>query len=189
MWSEEEITEYIRKNLTEHRFMHSLSVKDTAIKLAEIYNEDKEKAKIAGLVHDCAKFVKDEKMLSICKKNGYEIDEVSKRMPNILHGHVASFIAKESMGINDEDVLNSIAYHTTGRINMSTLEKIIYLADYIEPLRDFPGVNEIRKIAYCDDLDKALIMSFNNTIKYIVDRNQLLHKDTIEARNYMLYGK
>ncbi|KYH28553.1 putative nicotinate-nucleotide adenylyltransferase [Clostridium thermopalmarium DSM 5974] len=187
MWTEEQIIEYLKKNLRKSRLEHSLSVRDTAVKLAEIYGGDIEKAKIAGLVHDCAKYIKDEEMLNICEKYGYNIDEVSRNFPNILHGHAGAYIANNVMGIEDKDVLNAIAYHTTGRKNMSLLEKIIYIADYIEPLRDFNGVEEIRKIVYDGKLHEALIMSFNNTIKYILDRNALLHKDTIDARNYMLY--
>lgn len=189
MWTEEKIIEYLKKNLKKERLDHSLSVKDTAIKLAEIYGEDKEKAKMAALIHDCAKCIDDEEMINISERYGHNIDEVSRNTPNILHGHVGAYIAKDTMGISDKDVLNAIAYHTTGRENMSLLEKIIYIADYIEPLRDFPRVDEIRRIAYYDNLDKALMLSFNNTIKYIVDRNQLLHNDTIEARNYMLYTR
>lgn len=189
MWGEEKIIEYIKANLKEGRFDHSLRVRDTAIRLAEIYKEDIEKAKIASLIHDCAKHVKDKDMINICERHGYNIDEVSKKMPNILHGHAGSYIAHDMMEVDDRDILNAIAYHTTGRKDMSTLEKIIYLADYIEPSRDFPVVEEIRKVAYEEDLDKALILAFNKSIKYIVDRNQLLHKDTIEARNFMLYTR
>ncbi|QGU95525.1 HD domain-containing protein [Clostridium bovifaecis] len=188
MWTEEKIIEYLKENLKKERFDHSLSVRDTAIKLAKIYGEDVEKAKMAALMHDCAKCISDEEMINISEKYGHNIDEVSRNAPNILHGHVGAYIAKYTMGISDENILNAIAYHTTGRKNMSLLEKI-YIADYIEPLRDFPGVDEMRRIAYYENLDKALMLSFNNTIKYIVDRNQLLHNDTIEARNYMLYTR
>ena len=107
---------------------------------------------------------------------------------NLMHGLAGSIIAKHIMGIEDEDVLNSISYHTTGRKNMTILEKIIYIADYIEPMRNFPGVDELRKIAY-SNLDEALLLSFDNTIKYVITKGQLLHLDTIEARNYILYNR
>ncbi|EDS76401.1 bis(5'-nucleosyl)-tetraphosphatase (symmetrical) YqeK [Clostridium massiliodielmoense] len=189
MWSEDSMVEYLKNNLKPKRFNHSIGVRDTAVKLAEIYGEDINKARISGLIHDCAKYVKGKKMIEIYKEHGNSVDEVEKNMPAILHGKVGCYVAKEVMGVEDKDILNAIAYHTTGRVNMSLLEKIIYIADYIEPLRDFPGVDNLRDIAFNEDLDKALILSFNNTIKYVIEGNQLLHKDTIEARNYMLYNK
>ncbi|KGM97930.1 phosphohydrolase [Clostridium novyi A str. 4552] len=189
MWSEDSMIEYLKNNLKPKRFNHSMGVRDTAVKLAKIYGEDINKARISGLIHDCAKYVKDKEMIEIYEEHGNIVDEVEKNMPAILHGKVGSYVAKEVMGVEDKDILNAIAYHTTGRVNMSLLEKIIYIADYIEPLRDFPGVDNLRDIAFGGDLDKALILSFNNTIKYVIEGNQLLHKDTIEARNYMLYNK
>lgn len=189
MWSEDKIIEYLKTNLKPKRFNHSIGVRDTAVKLAKIYGEDVDKARIAGLIHDCAKYVGDEEMINCYKNHGNKLDEVEKNMPTILHGKVGSYVAKEIMGVYDNDILNAIAYHTTGRVNMSILEKIIYIADYIEPSRDFPTVDTLRNIAFNEDLDKAIIFSFNNTIKYIIDGNQLLHKDTIEARNYMLYNE
>ncbi|MCY6371852.1 bis(5'-nucleosyl)-tetraphosphatase (symmetrical) YqeK [Clostridium ganghwense] len=185
MWSEEQIIEYLKENLKERRFKHSLSVRDTAVKLAEIYGVDIEKARIAGLAHDCAKNIKNQEMLNIAEKYGYNINDVCIKSPSLLHGVVGAYISKNIMGIHDESILNAIAYHTTGRKNMSLLEKIIYMADYIEPLRNFPGVEEVRKLTY-EDIDEALIVTFNNTIKYIIKNGQLLHSDTIEARNYML---
>ncbi|KOC55207.1 phosphohydrolase [Clostridium botulinum] len=189
MWAEEKIIGYLKQNLKPKRFEHSIGVRDTAIKLAEIYGESLEKARIAGLVHDCAKNMSDEQILDICSKNEYNIDEVSQNMPSILHGEVGAYIAENIMGIEDKEILDAITYHTTGKENMTLLEKIIYISDYIEPLRDFPGVEDLRGLVYNKELDRALILSFNNTIKYIIDRNQLLHKKTIEARNYMLYNK
>lgn len=185
MWSEENIKNYLLKNLKTKRYEHSLGVKDTAIKLAQIYNSDEEKAKLAGLIHDCAKNMDDNQLVDICKAHGVEINEVCKESPQLLHGAAAAIIAKETMEIKDTDILNAITYHTTGRKNMSVLEKIIYISDYIEPLRNFPGVDELRRMAF-QDLDKALLKSFNDTIKFVIDRGQLLHLDTIEGRNYLL---
>lgn len=188
MWNEAEIQKYLKENLNEQRFNHSLRVKDTAVKLAAFYGEDINKAKIAGLVHDSAKNMKDDEIINILENNGYNIDVMYKKTPNIMHGLVGSIIAKSLMGISDEDILNSITYHTTGRKNMSVLEKIIYISDYIEPMRNFPGVSELRELAY-KDLDEALLLSFDNTIKYVISRGQLLHFDTIEARNYIIFSK
>ncbi|MCY6484276.1 bis(5'-nucleosyl)-tetraphosphatase (symmetrical) YqeK [Clostridium aestuarii] len=187
MWSEKKIIEYLKRNLKDKRFKHSLSVRDTAVKLAEIYGANVEKAKIAGLVHDCGKYVKNDEMLNIAEKYGYNINEVCLGNSNILHGVVGAYIAKNTMGIEDNEVLDAVVYHTTARRNMTLLDKIIYIADYIEPLRSFPGVERVRKVTY-ENLNEGLIMCFDNTIKYVVDKGELLHNDTIEARNYMLYS-
>lgn len=189
MWTEDKIVEYLEQNLKKARLKHSFSVMDTAIELAKIYNEDENKAKLAGLIHDCAKYVEIHEMLSIIKESGYNISDEGFNIPEILHGPVGAYIAKNVMAVLDEDILNSIAFHTIGRKNMSILEKIIYIADYIEPLRSFPGVEKVRKAAYKGDLDKALLLSFDNTIKYIVEKGQLIHKSTIEARNYILCNR
>lgn len=185
MWSEQQIKDYLKENLKPKRYEHSLGVRDTAVKLAKIYNCDIEKANKAGLVHDCAKNMTDAELIDIAKKSGLVIDEVCEESPQLLHGPVGALIAKEKMGIEDKDILNAIAYHTTGRKHMSLLEKIVYIADYIEPLRNFPGVDELREKAFIN-LDEALLKSFNNTIKFIIDRGQLLHLNTIEGRNYLV---
>lgn len=185
MWSKDKIMEYLKENLKESRYRHSLSVSETAVKLAKIYNEDQEKAKLAGLVHDCAKNMSDEELISLGEKEYGKLDEVMLSSPQLLHGQVGAIIARDKMDICDEDVLNSIKYHTTGRTSMSLLEKIIYIADYVEPYRDFKGVEELRNWAYVD-IDKALVMALDNTIKYVLSRKQLLHIDTIKSRNNMI---
>ena len=185
MWNEKQMLDYIKTNLKESRFRHSLSVSDTGALLAGRYNQNIEKAHIAGLVHDCAKNLTDVQLIKVARDHKIEISDIEIQNPSILHGLVASIIAKEEMGINDEDILMSIRYHTTGRKNMSILEKIIYIADYIEPLRKFNGVEELRNLSKID-LDAAIIQSLENTIKYVISQKGLLHIDTIYARNYLL---
>jgi len=185
MWTEEEMLHYLQMNLKESRLKHSLSVSETAVMLATIYGENIEKARIAGLVHDCVKNKTDAQLIKITNDHKIQLDEISMQNPSILHGLIGSIIAREIMGIYDEDILNAIHYHTTGRKNMSILEKIIYIADYIEPLRIFDGVEELRNLSV-EDLNAALIKSFDNTIKYVISQKQLLHIDTIDARNYLL---
>lgn len=186
MWNEEQIIEYLKEKLKKSRYEHSLSVRDTAIKMAKIYNADVEKAGTAGLVHDCAKYMSNGQILSIAEQNGMEVDEVARANPQLLHGSIAAVIAKNIMGICDEDILSAVKYHTTGKKNMNILEKIVYISDYIEPLRDFPGVEELREKALTD-LNGALLDAFNNTIKVVISRNQLLHLNTIQGRNYLIY--
>lgn len=185
MWSEDKIIDYLKANLKRDRYDHSLSVRDTAVKLASIYKSDINKARIAGLIHDAAKNLKDKEIIDLVSNRGFEIDYVCRRSPQLMHGLAASIIAQDVMGIDDEEILSAVIYHTTGKKNMSMLEKIIYISDYVEPLRKFPGVEELRR-AVETDLDDALLKSFDLTIKYVIDRKQLLHLDTIEGRNYLL---
>jgi predicted HD superfamily hydrolase involved in NAD metabolism len=188
MWSEEKINQYLMNNLKNKRYEHSLGVKNTAIKLAEKYGENTLKAGIAGLVHDCAKNMNSDEIINMVEKNGYEIDPIYEHSPDLLHGLAGAIVAKNIMGIEDEDIFNSIAYHTTARENMSLLEKIIYIADYVEPSRNFPGVEELRRVA-SENLDEALILSLSNTICFVINKGQLLHSDTVKARNYLIIKK
>lgn len=188
MWSEDKIKKYLKENLNEKRFIHSIFVSETAEKLAERYGADREKARLSGLVHDCAKNMKNSELLNMIKLKGMEIDTVSLNNPQLLHGIAGAIIAREVMGIEDEDIYNAVAYHTTGRINMSLLEKIIYISDYVEESRKFPGVEVLRETVSVN-LDKALIKAFDITIEYVISKGELLHKDTIDARNYMILNR
>lgn len=185
MWNEIEMEDYLKKNLKNGRLKHSLGVRDTAEILAKKYGADVHKARIAGLIHDCAKQMDKNKILDICVENGYKLDYIAYKNPSIMHGAAGSVIAKKLMGVEDKDILNSIEYHTTGRKDMSLLEKIIYLADYIEPSRDFPGVDNLRETVN-KDLNEGLLLSFNNTIQLVISKGDLIHLNTVEARNYII---
>ena len=138
-----------------------------AVKLSEIYNWDKENAKIAGLVHDCAKYFNDEQIEDCIKKFNIELDPLEENNLALSHSVIGSYVAKEVFEIEDEEILNAVKYHTTGRENMTLLEKIIYMADLIEEGRYFPKVEELRELTYSGKLEEALILSFNNTIKFV----------------------
>ncbi len=185
MWNEEEMLHYLQLNLSESRLKHSLGVSETAVSLATKYDENIESARIAGLIHDCAKNMKEAQLIKIAREHGIHIDDIYNHNPSIMHGVVGSIIAREVMEIQDDDILNAIRYHTTGRENMSMLEKIIYISDYIEPSRKFKGVEELRNLSYIS-LEAAVIQCLENTIKYVISQNELLHNDTINARNYLL---
>ena len=182
MWSEKEIEEYLKKNLKATRYKHSLGVRDSAVLLAKKYKVDQEKARLAGLIHDCAKNLKDEEILSLVKEQDLEICEVCFKSPQIMHGLAGAIVAKNVFNVIDEEVLNAITYHTTGRKDMTALEKIIFLADFIEPGRDFFGVEDLRVLAY-KDLERAMVSAFDNTINFVIIKGELLHLDTVIARN------
>ncbi|MFD3157617.1 bis(5'-nucleosyl)-tetraphosphatase (symmetrical) YqeK [Haloimpatiens sp. FM7330] len=185
MWNEDKIISYLKCNLKEKRFIHSIGVRDTAEKLAVRYKIDSHKARIAGLVHDCAKNLSDEALLKIVMQENKQVDKVCKVQPQLLHGEAGSIMAKNIMNIFDDEILSAVKYHTTAKENMTILEKIIYIADYIEPSRDFQGVEKLRQLVF-EDLDRALIQSFDNTIKFVISKKQLIHPCTISARNYLI---
>lgn len=181
----EEMQKKLQETLPKGRFQHSVNVMHEAVKLAEIYGEDKNKAAIAGLLHDCAKGIKGEEALEICKKHNIIIDEVMQLQTGLLHGPIGSHIADCEYGVKDPYILNAIYYHTTGCENMDRLTKIIYIADYIEPNRSFYGVEKIRR-KVISDLDEAIIIALNTTIKHVITKGHLLHINTINARNYLI---
>ncbi|ADL52443.1 bis(5'-nucleosyl)-tetraphosphatase (symmetrical) YqeK [Clostridium cellulovorans] len=186
MYTENEIIAFLKNHVKESRYIHTMGVVETAEKLAKIYNVDIRKTRIAALIHDCAKNLSVETMFQILEENNCVIDEVMKINTGLLHSEVSAIIAENTFKIEDREILDAAKYHTIGRENMSVLDKIIYLADYIEPGRSFKGVEELRKIAFYEDLDKALIAAIDNTIKFVVDRKQLLHPNSILMRNRLL---
>lgn len=182
----ETIIDYLKKHLSEYRYIHTMGVAETAKQLAATYGADPPKAYTAGLLHDCAKELPFEEMLSVADKYKIETDELTKTSPALMHGIVGAYIAKEIFNADDE-IFDAIAYHTTGKANMNLLTKIIYIADYIEPNRKFDGVCEIRELAF-SDIDKAIISSCGTVIVHTVNKGGIVHPNTVDARNYLLLG-
>ena len=177
----------MKKVLEEKRFQHTLGVAYTASNLAFVYGYDEKKAFIAGLLHDSAKCISHQKRLMICKKNHLEITTVEEENPVLLHAKVGAFFAKEKYGVCDEEILNAIRFHTTGRPDMTLLEKIIYVADFIEPHRKkLPRLDEIRKISF-EDLDMAIYMILENSLNYLEKGNAKI--DTKTEETYIFYKK
>lgn len=172
-------------NIGYKRYLHSVRVMEESIELAKIFNCNVEKATIAGLLHDCGKFESKQELL----KKSFDFDIIQKDAhiddSALIHGALGAEIARQEFKVEDMDVLNAIRYHTTGRPNMSLLEKIVYISDYIEPGRNFSGVNIVRKLAY-KNLDVALFKAMNQTIKYLIDKELYIHPDTFNARNYLI---
>lgn len=161
------IRKAMEKTLDSKRFEHTLGVAYTAAALAMRYDCDIQKAKTAGMLHDCAKCMSNEKRLSICKKHNISVNDIERRNPFLLHAKVGSYIAMEKYNIHDSDIINAILNHTTGRPDMSLLEKIVYIADYIEPGRkQAPNLSVIRKLAFTD-LDAALFKILEDTLVYL----------------------
>lgn len=184
--STENIIEKLKTMLKPKRLEHSINVANCALKLSEIYNCDKEKAYLAGIVHDCAKYFTKEQVESYVKKYSVKLDPLEVDSIALSHSIIGSFVIQDVFDIKDMDIINAVRYHTTGRENMSTLEKIIFIADMIEEGRNFPGVDYLRELTFNGQLDEALITSFNNTIKFVIDNNQLIHPRSVKARNYLM---
>lgn len=178
----------LKSALNPKRLVHSLNVMDSAVKLAFEYDLDEEKAAVAGLLHDCARNIKGIEVFRLCSKFDIVVDNVTAAQPELLHGPIGAVIAKKEYGVTDESVLRAIYYHTIGHEDMEMLEKVIFIADYIEPGRDFPGVEKIRNVAF-QDMDKAMVMAFDSTLKHIISKGALIHPDAINARNFIINMK
>lgn len=182
----EKIKSTLKDTLNSDRYDHTIRVVNEAKKLAALYGVDEEKAEIAALAHDCAKNMSYNELKRTCEKGNIIFTDDDLNSKPIWHAYAAVIIAKEEFKIDDEEILNAIKYHTTGRKNMTVLEKIIYLADYIEPGRTFEKIHEVRVLAYDKNIDAALIKAINNTIEFLISKGSIIHKSTIEARNYLI---
>lgn len=171
----------VKEQITEKRYIHTLGVMETAIQLAQKYGADQKKAETSAIFHDYAKFRPLEEMKRILVDQHFDA-RLLQFNPELWHAPVGAYLVEKEVGIMDTEILNAIHYHTSGRIGMTLLDKIIYLADYIEPGRNFPGVEEARELAQ-ENLNKALIYSVRNTIQYLLNRNQTVYPDTIDFYN------
>ena len=185
------IKKYLKKHLTKERYHHTVVVAYTAMSMAMKYNPQPDnnefmiKAEIAGLLHDCAKCMDNDKKIRICNKNQISYSKIEAENPYLLHGKVGAYIARKEFDILDEDILNAITWHTTGRPDMSLLEKIIFVADYIEPSRrPIPELNLIRQLAFTD-IDQAVIKILENTLKYLNEKGNPI--DDMTQKTYDSY--
>ena len=178
------IRKSMEKELDAKRYEHTLGVAYTAAALAMCNDVDPVKAETAGLLHDCAKCFSDDKKISVCRKNNMEINSEESRNPYLLHAKAGYCIAKNKFDIEDQDILNAILNHTTGRPGMSTLEKIIYIADYIEPSRkQAPNLSEVRKLAF-QNLDQALLKILTDILSYLESGGGEIDPLTKETYDY-----
>ena len=170
--------------LKSKRMPHVLGTEQEAVRLVRRYGGDETQARIAALLHDCTKKLDMAQQLALCEKYGIMLDELEQKALKLLHSKTGAAIARDVFGVEDA-VYDAILYHTTGKPDMTRLEKIIYLADYIEPTRDFPGVDALRKTVY-EDLDKGLLMGLTMTIQEMEEMGNPVHHLTRDARDYLL---
>lgn len=171
-YSREALIEAVSAQMPDKRWKHTLGVMETSIQLAKQYGADPERAETAAILHDVAKYWPVERMKEIIEQNQLNLDLLvyDKQM---WHSEVGAFVAEKDYGITDPDIINAIRFHTSGREDMSLLEKIVCLADYIEPGRDFPGVDKIREKAQVS-LEEGLVAGFDSTISLLLEKRRVI---------------
>ncbi|MEG0545924.1 MAG: bis(5'-nucleosyl)-tetraphosphatase (symmetrical) YqeK [Oscillospiraceae bacterium] len=178
----DEFLEEIKKRLTKARFYHSLNVADEAKKLAEFYGADKEKAFTAGLVHDIMKDTDKNEQLRILEKNGISLTNTEKDNPKLWHAISGAVFLEKELNVTDKEIISAVRFHTTGKENMTLLEKIIYIADYIAADRNYQGIEIMREKAY-KSLELAMLEGLSFTITYNIKKAVSIHEDSIKCYN------
>ena len=180
------IKKKLKNELDESRYEHTIGVMDTAACLAMRYGADLTQALVAGLLHDCAKCIPNDKKLKLCKKNGIEVTPFEEKAPFLLHAKLGAWMAEHEYHVSDPAILSAIACHTTGKPDMSMLDKIVFIADYIEPGRNkAPGLPEIRRLSFTD-IDQALIRILSDTLDYLASSNDPIDPATQNVLDYYL---
>ncbi|WP_026508707.1 bis(5'-nucleosyl)-tetraphosphatase (symmetrical) YqeK [Butyrivibrio sp. MC2013] len=182
----------MEKVLKKNRFDHTLGVAYTAANMAFVFDEDPERALIAGMLHDCAKCMPSDEQIEICRKYGVELTEIELKNPKLIHAKAGMCLAEHKYDIDDKGILDAIRYHTTGRPGMTVLEKIIFTADYIEPNRKMLTDMAIIRKEALSDLDKAVYHILYNTLSYLDSQEDETDPMTLETFEYYknkLYGK
>ena len=181
----QQLRQTLRQRLSTRRFEHSLSVSETAGQLAARHGADIEKARIAGLLHDCARDMPRNTLLHTAEAFGIVMGSIERKELALLHAPIGARLAKSVYGVTDPEIIAAIASHTVGGPNLGLLSVIIYLADYIEPNRSFPGVDTLRSLAQTS-LPAAMLEAYDHSIQYIISRGGMIHSATVEGRNELL---
>ena len=180
----EKLKEDLKIVLSDSRYNHSISVMNMCEALASKYNVNVKKAKLIGLMHDMAKDMTKEEKMQYVKNNNIECSLIEEKIVEILHGKIAADICKKRYQF-DEEMCTAIKYHTTGKENMTLLEKILFIADKIDETRNYEGVEELRKLAF-EDLDKSILKNIDDTLIINIQKNRLILEESIKTRNNLL---
>ncbi len=186
--TESQMIEKLRTSLNDHRFTHTMGVADTAVELAKKWGGDVQKARIAGLLHDCAKNIPADEAIKYCKDNRVFLKDICMHEHSLIHAYLGAHLAKVEYGVEDSEILTAIYYHTTGCEDMSLLTKVIYVADTVEPSRTQAGVEQLRVAAF-EDLDAALVRCIDSTVRHIINKGGILDCDTVAARNSLIIAR
>ena len=185
----EEMRALLEKSLKPSRYQHSLGVAETAVFLARRFGVDEEQAKVAGLLHDCAREFRNEDLIAEAEKRLIMVGNIERQMPLLLHAYVGSRLVTEKYGVSDHAIEQAIWRHTVGGAKMTKLDKIIWFADMIEPNRDYPGVEELRSLAKTAALDDMVLAGLTQSITFVLQKGGLIHPDTVIARNEILLNR
>lgn len=177
-----EIQERLKASLKDKRFIHSLGVCDEAVRMAKQFGADEDKAYIAGLLHDCAKNLTRTEETELCKKYDVEIDNITLICQPVMHAPLGAVVAQYEYGINDSEILDAIRYHTVARSDMTLLDKIIYVADMIEPSRDFEGASRLRELSKTS-IDSAYREALRQSLIHNIGKGTVIHPNTLDAWN------
>ena len=185
----EEMRALLEKSLKPSRYQHSLGVAETAVFLAQRFDVDEEQAKMAGLLHDCAREFRNEDLITEAEKRLIVVGDIERQMPLLLHAYVGSRLVTEKYGVNDQAIEQAIWRHTVGGAKMTKLDKIIWFADMIEPNRDYPGVEKLRELVKTAALDDMVLAGLTQSITFVLQKGGLIHPDTVIARNEILLNR
>ncbi|HEK9101444.1 bis(5'-nucleosyl)-tetraphosphatase (symmetrical) YqeK [Bacillus pfraonensis] len=180
----EKALEIVKQQMHEKRYIHTIGVMETAIELAKLYGVDEKKAETAAIFHDYAKCRPIQEMEDIIKQEELPKDLLHYNK-ELWHAPVGAYLVEKEVGITDTEILQAITYHTSGHEKMTMLDKVIYVADYIEPGRKFPGVEEARKLAK-EDINKALLFALKRTIQFLMEKDQTIYPLTFQTYNAVL---
>ncbi len=181
-----DIVKTLKTTLNESRYIHSLSVSDTAVELAQRFHIDEKQARLAGILHDCAREIPTSSLIDVAQKRQIKIGLIEEHQPILLHARLGAIMAQEKYGIDDTAILDAIRLHTTGSSDMTDLSKIIYLADMVEPHRQYESINRLRDLIKTSDLDTIMLNAFNDSLAFILQRGLMIHPQTILARNTLI---
>ncbi|WP_245582780.1 bis(5'-nucleosyl)-tetraphosphatase (symmetrical) YqeK [Selenomonas ruminantium] len=185
----EEMRALLEKSLKPSRYQHSLGVAETAVFLARRFGVDEEQAKIAGLLHDCAREFRNEDLIAEAEKRLIMVGNIERQMPLLLHAYIGSRLVTEKYGVSDHAIEQAIWRHTVGGAKMTELDKIIWFADMIEPNRDYPGVERLRELAQTVSLDDMVLAGLTQSIAFVLQKGGLIHPNTVIARNEILLNR
>lgn len=186
MLDRDRVLAWLAENVSPGRLQHILGVEQTSIQLACFHQVNKDKAAVAGLLHDLAKFFPPAKLLQMVTEEGNSIDRVCAANPHLLHAEASAIVARDEFGIEDEEILTAIRNHTLGCPEMSELSCIIFVADAIEPRRgNSPELEKLRLVSQ-EDLDKSVQQTCDYSLRYLIDTYRTIHPRTVLTRNWFL---
>ena len=181
-----QMREQLKSRLKPSRFLHSVGVAETAAFLGERFQLDIEQCRVAGLLHDCARQYSDKQLHAEADRRGISYGEVDKAMPLLLHAYIGASLVKEDYGVTDQAICQAIFRHTVGGAGMTELDKVIYFADMIEPNRDYPQVEELRRLSRLASLDEMFFAGLVQSLNFVLKKGSLVHPDTVTAYNEIL---